>query len=338
MSDFYGALQVPAPMPVDCPDVVASGDPFLDTLVSFLMAAINADLQSLWEAVHPAAISPHNEALPISFTFTHDPDEASFIENQLPALYAWRADEPRHVDWTQEWTKAVSNVSILWIPPLAQDEHRRIRQPFRNAFAKSLHRNLYRGRNPAWVVDGDTEAKAAEYGSLFITQAQVSQYFLRGVQGHTLSVGGANAVIADPYECILATLEVHEVLTSSLDDFEELADVRGSVSVGTDVNGLNALTVASYRFEPGLLSMSPTSGAVTGGTAVTIKGTQFYVDTDGISPTLATDDGTALLDVTVVDEGTITATMPAHATGLVDLVLTTPAGTTATLASAFTYA
>lgn len=349
MSDFYGALQVPAP-PSDDPPGQASGDPFLDTLVAFLMAAINADLKDLWASIHPATIKPHAEPLPICFTFTHDPDEASFSENQLPALYAWRADEAQHKDWTQDWAKAISNVSLLWIPPLAQQEHRRIRQPFRNAFTKALHKNLYLGRNEAWIVQGDTEAKAADYGSLFITHAQVTQYFLRGVQPHVLQIEHFESKIVDKYEGLLATIEVQEVLRSAYDDFAAIADVRGGITVAKDADGLNALPILSYQFLPGISSVAPSSGAAAGGTAVTIKGTQFYrVDAFGknttdaallgcTDATVATTDGVALRSVAFVDESTLTAVMPPHAAGVVGLVVTMPNGTTPTLANAFTYA
>lgn len=350
MTDFYGALQVPVPTPAD-PSTHAAGDPFLDTLAAFLQAALNADLGALWSAVHPAIVGPSLTAVPVPFVFTHDPDEASFSENQLPALFVWRAEEPKHVNWSQDWTKEISNVSVLWIPPLAQQEHRRIRQPFRNAFAKALHKNLYRGRNPAWIVAGDTEAKAADYGSLFITHAQVTQYLLRTVQPHVLHIqpyeGGKEL---DKYEGILATIEVWETLRVDTSTMAALDDVRGTVSIGMDADGLNALPILSYRFQPALTGCTPSSGTAAGGTAVTLTGKQFYrVDAFGnnttdasllgcTDATIATSDGFALQKVVFVDEGTITAVMPPHAaTGIVGLVLTMPSGTTSTLAASFTY-
>lgn len=71
---------------------------------------------------------------------------------------------------------------------------------------------------------------------------------------------------------------------------------------------------------------------------MTILGRQFPTGDDADGLVLATDDGTELEDVTVVDEGTITATMPAQDPGaVVGLVLTLPTGPSAELASAFTY-
>ena len=351
MTDFYGALQVPVPTPAD-PSTYAAGDPFLDTLAAFLQASLNADLATLWATIHPAIVGPSKTAVPVPFVFTHDPDEASFSENQLPALFVWRAEEPKHVNWSQDWTKGVSNVSILWIPPLAQQEHRRIRQPFRNAFAKALHKNLYWGRNPAWIVAGDTEAKAADYGSLFINHAQVTQYKLGPVQPHVLHIqpyeGGKEL---DKYEGILATVEVWETLRLDTTSIAALDDVRGTIAIGADSDGLNPLTILSYQFQPALTGCAPSSGSTAGGTVVTLTGKQFYrVDAYGnnttdaslegcTDATIATSDGIALRQVTFVDEGTFTAEMPPHAVGVVGLVLTMPNGTVApTLANAFTYA
>lgn len=350
MSYLYGALQVPVPAEAD-PVNNAAGDPFLQLLVEFLQASLNADLKDLWASIHPAVVSPFGEPVPVCFAFTHDPDEASFSENQLPAIYVWRAEEPRHVDWAQDYTKAISNVTVLWIPPHAQQEHRRIRQPFRNAFAKALHKNLYWGRNPAWIVPGDTEAKAADYGSLFINHAQVTQYWLRGVQPFKLPVEHYDSKVIDHYECIQATIEVWETLRVDTTDMAAISDVRGTISLAKDSDGLNALSVLSYQFQAAITGCAPSSGAAAGGTAVTITGTQFFrIDAYGQNSTepallqckditLATSDGVALRNVVFVDEGTLTAVMPPHAAGLVGIVATLPNGAVLpTLAAAFTYA
>ncbi|MFF2052963.1 IPT/TIG domain-containing protein [Leifsonia sp. NPDC058194] len=71
---------------------------------------------------------------------------------------------------------------------------------------------------------------------------------------------------------------------------------------------------------PAILSLSPTSGPETGGTAVTITGTGFT------GATGATFDGTAGTGFTVVNDTTITVTSPAHAPGATDVVVQSPNG------------
>lgn len=78
-------------------------------------------------------------------------------------------------------------------------------------------------------------------------------------------------------------------------------------------------------------TVDPKSGAVAGGTAVTITGDQF---TDATSVTFG---GTAATSFEVVDDNTIEAVTPAHAAGAVNVVVTDPNGAD-TLVGGYTYA
>jgi hypothetical protein len=80
-----------------------------------------------------------------------------------------------------------------------------------------------------------------------------------------------------------------------------------------------------------LISISPTAGRTTGGTAVTIKGTGFQ------SGATVTFGGNAATKVTIVSTTSITASTPPHATGTVNVTVTNPNGQSATLLNAFTY-
>ncbi len=83
---------------------------------------------------------------------------------------------------------------------------------------------------------------------------------------------------------------------------------------------------------PAVSSVSPTNGSTTGGTSVTITGTNF------LSGANVTFGGAAATGVTVISSTQITAVTPAHAAGAVDVVVTNPDGRSGSLASAFTYA
>jgi hypothetical protein len=78
-------------------------------------------------------------------------------------------------------------------------------------------------------------------------------------------------------------------------------------------------------------SVTPSSGLVTGGTSVTIAGSGFAV-----GPTV-TFGGTAATGVAVTSTGSLTATVPAHAPGAVDVVVTNPGGPSGTLANGYTF-
>lgn len=73
----------------------------------------------------------------------------------------------------------------------------------------------------------------------------------------------------------------------------------------------------------GVTGVTPGFGPPAGGTAVTITGTGF---TGATSVKFGT---TAATSFSVVNDTTITATSPAHAAGLADVTVTTPAGTSA---------
>jgi len=102
-------------------------------------------------------------------------------------------------------------------------------------------------------------------------------------------------------------------------------------------SGVNSvLTCASYGYlcgTPTVTNVSPNAGSTSGGTTVTITGTNFN------NTSVAVHFGaTAAISVTVVSDTSITAVSPAHALGTVDVTVTTNAGTSATSsADHFTY-
>jgi hypothetical protein len=82
---------------------------------------------------------------------------------------------------------------------------------------------------------------------------------------------------------------------------------------------------------PTVTSVSPTSGSTTGGTAVTITGTNFAV---GATVTFGT---AAATNVVVVSGTQITATTPAGSAGAVTVTVGNPGGQSGGLVNAFTY-
>lgn len=81
---------------------------------------------------------------------------------------------------------------------------------------------------------------------------------------------------------------------------------------------------------PTVTAISPAIGRTTGGTSVTITGTNLF------SASSVTIGGVAVTNMTVVNTTTITATTPVHGAGTVDVVVTTDGGT-ATGVQLFTY-
>jgi hypothetical protein len=83
---------------------------------------------------------------------------------------------------------------------------------------------------------------------------------------------------------------------------------------------------------PVVTGVTPSGGPIGGGTAITITGSNFT------GATGVTVGGTAATSVVVVNANQITAVTPAHAAGTVDVLVTTPLGTSAnTAADNFVY-
>ncbi len=91
------------------------------------------------------------------------------------------------------------------------------------------------------------------------------------------------------------------------------------------------LLTSSSTPAPTVTSISPNSGTINGGTAVTITGTGF------LAGATVSVGGTAATGVTVVNSTSITATTPAHAAGAVNVIVTNSDTQSGTLTQGFTY-
>ncbi len=107
------------------------------------------------------------------------------------------------------------------------------------------------------------------------------------------------------------------------------SDVRGNVD-GSDYVITFSIAATSPP-APTVGSVAPSSGSTSGGTAVTITGTNF------VSGAAVSLGGTPASGVTVVSSTSVTATTPAHAAGSVNVVVTNPDTQSGTLTNGFTY-
>ncbi|HEV7926346.1 MAG TPA: IPT/TIG domain-containing protein [Verrucomicrobiae bacterium] len=140
--------------------------------------------------------------------------------------------------------------------------------------------------------------------------------------GATVSVGGGTATGV--------TVVNSTTITASTP-----AHAAGTVSITvTNTDGQSGAITAGFTYvlpAPSVTSVTPVSGPTTGGTAITITGTNFVA---GATVTLG---GNAATAVTIVSSTKITATTPVGAAGAVSVKVTNTDGQIATLANAFTY-
>jgi hypothetical protein len=124
----------------------------------------------------------------------------------------------------------------------------------------------------------------------------------------------------------------------------DIAEDRTVSAVGT-YNATAPLTskgnwvmqVATFKATQGTItsptvsSVAPTHGPITGGTAVTITGTNF------VSGATVSFGGSAATGVTYVSSTSITATTPSHAAGTVNVAVTNPDSQSGALSNGFSY-
>ena len=173
--------------------------------------------------------------------------------------------------------------------------------------------------NPAPTVTSITPNSGNINGGTAVTVTGTG--FLAGA---TLSVGGtpATGVTLVSSTSITAVTPAH---------------AAGAVNVmvtNTDTQSgtLNSgYTYSTANSAPTVTSISPNSGTINGGTAVTIRGTGFLA---GATVKLG---GTSATGVSVVNSTTIAATTPAHAAGATSVVVTNTDAKTGTLNNGFTF-
>jgi phospholipase C len=116
----------------------------------------------------------------------------------------------------------------------------------------------------------------------------------------------------------------------------QITGVNGSVSAQANFDDA-ALTRTvpgggfTFVGAPVLSAISPSSGLISGGTAVSLTGSNFQ---NGATVTFG---GTSATNVTVVNSTSITATTPAGSTGAVNVTVTNPDGQFSTVNGGFTY-
>jgi lysophospholipase L1-like esterase len=141
----------------------------------------------------------------------------------------------------------------------------------------------------------------------------------------------------------------HQAQVKGVIDFEPVVALPGDINhfaPGLGADGIHP-TAAGHRLlgqeaarvlsvlvppdGPKIETIQPTSGSSAGGTVVEISGANFAPGTT------LTIGGVPAVAVTVSSTGTLSAKTGPHASGTADIVVTSPTGVSATLATGFTY-
>ena len=142
--------------------------------------------------------------------------------------------------------------------------------------------------------------------------------------GATLSVGGTAATGVT----LVSSTSITAVTPAHAAGAVNVMVTNADAQSGTLNSGY---TYSTANSAPTVTSISPNSGTINGGTAVTIRGTGFLA---GATVKLG---GTSATGVSVVNSTTIAATTPAHAAGATSVVVTNTDAKTGTLNNGFTF-
>ncbi len=117
---------------------------------------------------------------------------------------------------------------------------------------------------------------------------------------------------------------------SVVDRLEKMADPIAGTGTSWQYGRINALLAVRSSPPPQLTTLSPSTGSARGGATIIISGSSFQ-------PGVAVTFGGASATVTAVSSTQLSVTLPAHALGGVNVVVTNPDGQRQTMTNAFTY-
>lgn len=168
------------------------------------------------------------------------------------------------------------------------------------------------------TTNGPTGTLTINNTSLTVVATNITSNFTgTALDGNVTETGNTCANVAPQSSCTLTYTPGSTVVTQTS------FPIQGS--------NTNAVT-AAIQIDPGITisAVNPSSGPASGGTGVTLTGSGFT------GATSLTFGGTPATSLNVVNSTTVTAVTPAHATGAVDVVITTPSGSW-TKTNGFTY-
>lgn len=238
MTDTFGAIDIPVA-------ITAAGEDLLAKYVGeYFQAVANAKCVAEWAAVSGLAKPP------ITTVKLYDPFDANhaFTDTQCPTLFVHRADDATyHREASDIWLER-GNLVVEWVPGKDSDAKTGRRSGFANKLFKVLFDALIEGRDPAWVVQGDTYYDAATYGSVLARHARFRRL---GFGKATKKVLTRQSGTAEPvsFPCWELVMPYEEQRSRDLDyHFDTPAELSGTVGIPDDPD-VPAYTTNAFTFK-----------------------------------------------------------------------------------------
>lgn len=230
---------------------------------------------------------------------------------------------------------AIHKLKLSYVlPPLKASQAERL-LPILHAVGLLIDQKAAQGKDPAYTPSTPTGTAGEFVWSG--TRAGIAKVDVKE------STVGAYQISNDLFfPAIVTSLEMWEIADSDSNDGQyqtfDGADIDINLRQESDgtILDLPELVEQNTYKAPTATSLLPTSGSTAGGTSVTIRGTNFRVNTRPV----VLFDGAAADSVTVVDDTTITCLTPPHAaypSFAADVMVIAADGQVATLEDAFTF-
>lgn len=223
MAHKYGGIEIPVPIQIRTafPPVVAEGDILLGYLADYIKTVMLTYVGDKWDTFSPNK--------PIVKTISMGPPGTGFVESMLPGLFIYRPGrETRETIETFEqiaddYRFQKGRVVVEWIlDPIAQ-EHVWRRESYFDAVRKAVDAALQIGRDPSWVVPGDTDEDAVDQdtgvalqGSALLTFAGAAVIELDHAGPGVYTHKGAAPMPPRNYDMLKMSINLEELLTRDL--------------------------------------------------------------------------------------------------------------------------
>lgn len=307
--------------------LLRDADPVLFFLIDFLGSVINTYVgpRFVAQAAQAGVILPDGSpvASAVAYAVPFDP-EPFMLEEQLgfPLLAAYRT-QGTSSDLAASYQHSVDTFEVVYaLPPLTAGQAEQV-QPVLHAVRQLIHDRVRKGWDPSYTppggVAGDIVWSASFAG-------------LESIDVGNVEYGRLKASGNLWFPLILLELTVKERT-----QWQSVTKFGGSDNTfdlhSTDGTNISTIVATNTQQAPTLTSVSPATGPVSGGTAITLTGTLYKPSAT------VTIGGVACTSVVVVSATSITCATGAHTNpGAVDVVVTnTLDGQSATLTAGFTY-
>lgn len=229
LGSTIGGLAVPLLPPANATDTGA--DVALTVFAAYLSAFLTAYAGNAWRAVAPS------EPI-VRKTFTHDPEDYEFSENDLPALYLFRTGSVRPIEQlAEDWRLHYDNIRVFWVLPNTGTDKQRRRTPYIPAVGKLMDAAFDRERDPVFVWPSDTDPTTARQGTVVTRAAGVEWAVGKTWQKKRLAIQMASGEgLRRVYDAVDFKLEIAERIIQGFDDLSSTAQLDLMVGLADGIS------------------------------------------------------------------------------------------------------